>query len=96
MGPQDYIVILSHDPKFDVPALHIALRSRAAYVGLIGSRTTRAKRKAALRGEGFSEAELARIHGPVGLDLGGREPAEIALAILAESVAVRHGRRGCF
>ena len=89
-------MILSHDPKFDVPALHIALRSRAAYVGLIGSRTTQAKRKAALREEGFSDAELARIHGPVGLDLGGREPAEIALAILAEIVAVRHGRRGCF
>jgi len=94
LGPQHYIVILSHDPKFDLPTLQIALRSRAAYVGLIGSRTTQAKRKAALREVGFSEAELARIHGPVGLDLGGREPAEIALAILAEIVAVQHGRRG--
>ncbi len=94
LGPQHYVVILSHDPKFDLPALQIALRSRAAYVGLIGSRTTQAKRKAALREEGFGEAELARIHGPVGLDLGGRGPAEIALAILAEIVAVRHGRRG--
>ena len=94
LGPQHYVVILSHDPKFDLPALQIALRSRAAYVGLIGSRTTQAKRKAALREEGFGEAELARIHGPVGLDLGGREPAEIALAILAEIVVVRHGRRG--
>ena len=94
LGPQHYVVILSHDPKFDLPALQIALRSRAAYVGLIGSRTTQAKRKAALQEEGFGEAELARIHGPVGLDLGGRGPAEIALAILAEIVAVRHGRRG--
>jgi len=94
LGPQHYVVILSHDPKFDLPALQIALRSRAGYVGLIGSRTTQAKRKAALREEGFGEAELARIHGPVGLDLGGREPAEIALAILAEIVAVRHGRSG--
>ena len=94
LGPQHYVVILSHDPKFDLPALQISLRSRAAYVGLIGSRTTQAKRKAALREEGFGEAELARIHGPVGLDLGGRGPAEIALAILAEIVAVRHGRRG--
>jgi xanthine dehydrogenase accessory factor len=94
LGPQHYVVILSHDPKFDLPALQISLRSRAAYVGLIGSRTTQAKRKAALRENGFGEAELARIHGPVGLDLGGREPAEIALAILAEIVAVRHGRRG--
>ncbi len=94
LGPQHYIVILSHDPRFDLPALQIALRSQAAYVGLIGSRTTQAKRKAALREAGFSEAELVRIHGPVGLDLGGREPVEIALAILAEIVAARHGRRG--
>jgi xanthine dehydrogenase accessory factor len=94
LGPQHYLVILSHDPKFDLPALQVALRSQAAYVGLIGSRTTQAKRKAALREVGFGEVELARIHGPVGLDLGGREPAEIALAILAEIVAVRHGRRG--
>jgi xanthine dehydrogenase accessory factor len=93
LGPQHYVVILSHDPKFDLPALQIALRSQAAYVGLIGSRSTQAKRKAALREAGFAEAELACIHGPVGLDLGGREPAEIALAILAEIVAVRHGRR---
>jgi xanthine dehydrogenase accessory factor len=94
LGPQHHVVILSHDPKFDLPALQIALRSQAAYVGLIGSHVTQAKRKAALREVGFSDAELARIHGPVGLDLGGREPAEIALAILAEIVAVRHGRDG--
>ena len=91
---QHHIVILSHDPKFDLPALQVALRSQAAYVGLIGSRGTQARRKAALRQAGFSEEELARIHGPVGLDLGGREPAEIALAILAEIVAARHCRRG--
>jgi xanthine dehydrogenase accessory factor len=94
LGPHHYVVILSHDSKFDVPALQIALRSQASYVGLIGSRSTQAKREAALREAGFSEADLARIHGPVGLDLGGREPAEIALAILAEIVAVRHGRGG--
>ena len=94
LGPQHHVVILSHDPKFDLPALEIALRSRAAYVGLIGSRVTQAKRQAALRERGFGEAELARIHGPVGLDLGGREPVEIALAILAEIVTVRHGRDG--
>jgi xanthine dehydrogenase accessory factor len=94
LGPQHHVVILSHDPKFDLPALQIALHSQAAYVGLIGSRGTQAKRKAALREAGFGEADLARIHGPVGLDLGGREPAEIALAILAEIVTVRHGRSG--
>ena len=92
LGPQHHVVILSHDPKFDLPALQIALRSRASYVGLIGSRATQAKRQTALREAGFGDAELARIHGPVGLDLGGREPAEIALAILAEIVAARHGR----
>jgi len=92
LRPQDAVVILSHDPKFDLPALQIALRSRAGYVGLIGSRTTQAKRQAALREAGLTDAELARVHGPIGLDLGGREPAEIALAILAEIVAVRHGR----
>jgi len=94
LGPQHYVVILSHDPKFDLPALQIALRSRAAYIGLIGSRTTQARRRAALQEAGFDEVDLGRIHGPVGLDLGGREPAEIALAILAEIVAVRHGRDG--
>jgi xanthine dehydrogenase accessory factor len=94
LGLHHYVVILSHDPKFDVPALQIALRSQASYVGLIGSRSTQAKREDALRQAGFSEADLARIHGPVGLDLGGREPAEIALAILAEIIAVRHGRGG--
>ncbi len=94
LGPRHYVVILSHDPKFDLPALEIALRSRAAYVGLIGSRTTQSKRKAALWEAGFSEGELARIHGPIGLDLGGRKPAEIALAILAEIIAVNHGRSG--
>jgi xanthine dehydrogenase accessory factor len=91
---QHHIVILSHDPKFDLPALQVALRSQAGYVGLIGSQSTQARRRAALRQAGFSEEELSRIHGPVGLDLGGREPAEIALAILAEVVAARHGRRG--
>jgi len=93
LRPQDAVVILSHDPKFDLPALQIALRSRAGYVGLIGSRTTQARRQAALQEAGVTDAELARVHGPIGLDLGGREPAEIALAILAEIVAVRHGRR---
>lgn len=87
LGPQCAVVILSHDPKFDLPALRIALRSQAAYVCLLGSGTTQAKRCHALFREGFTEAELVRIHGPVGLDLGGRSPAEIALAVIAEIVA---------
>ncbi|HEX9755415.1 MAG TPA: XdhC/CoxI family protein [Gemmatimonadales bacterium] len=88
------VCVLSHDPKFDDPALRLALRSPAAYVGAIGSGKTQAARRERLRAEGFGEAELAKLHGPIGLDLGGRSPAEIALAILAEITAVRHGRGG--
>jgi len=86
------ICVLSHDPKFDEPALDAALRSPAAYVGAIGSRKTQEIRRERLRNSGFSPEEIARLHGPIGLDLGGRHPGEIALAILAEITAVRHGR----
>lgn len=89
-----YLVTLSHDPKFDIPALARALRSPAGYVGALGSRGTQERRRAALREAGFDERDLARIRGPIGLDLGARTPEEIALAILAEMVAVRHGREG--
>jgi xanthine dehydrogenase accessory factor len=86
-----YVCILSHDPKFDEPALQIALRSPARYIGAIGSRKTQAARRDRLREIGFSESEIARLHGPIGLDLGGRQPAETALSILAEMTAVRYG-----
>lgn len=86
-----YVCILSHDPKFDEPALRLALRSPAAYIGAIGSRKTQGKRRDWLRAEGFGEADIARVHGPIGLELGGRQPAETALAILAEMTAVRYG-----
>ncbi|MFW6115494.1 MAG: XdhC family protein [Chloroflexota bacterium] len=87
LRPCDAVVILTHDPKFDVPALEVALRSPVGYVGLLGSPGTQKKRHAALREKGFNSEDLARIHGPVGLDLGGRRPAEIALAIAAEIVS---------
>jgi xanthine dehydrogenase accessory factor len=87
-----YVCILSHDPKFDEPALQLALRSRARYIGAIGSRKTQASRREWLRSEGFSDADIARVHGPIGLDLGGRQPAETALAILAQMTAVRYGK----
>ncbi|MEO8295963.1 MAG: XdhC family protein [Gemmatimonadota bacterium] len=87
-----FVCILSHDPKFDEPALEIALRSDAAYVGAIGSRKTQAVRREQLARKGLTEAQVARLHGPIGLDLGGRAPAEIALAILAEMTAVRYGK----
>jgi xanthine dehydrogenase accessory factor len=86
------ICLLTHDPKFDEPALDIALRSPAVYVGAIGSRKTQQVRRERLRVAGFTDAEVARLHGPIGLDLGGRDPAEIALSILAEISAVRHQR----
>lgn len=86
-----YVVCLSHDDKFDNPALQIALASKARYVGALGSRKTHADRLQALREMCVTEESLARIHAPVGLDLGGRYPEEIALAIMAEIVAVRHG-----
>ena len=94
LGPEDAVAILSHDPKLDEPAIAEALRRGARYVGAIGSRKTQADRRARLHASGIPEAELARLHGPVGLDLGGREPAEIALAILAEIVADRYGGSG--
>jgi xanthine dehydrogenase accessory factor len=88
------VVTLTHDPRFDLPALAAALRSDAGYVGAMGSRATHARRAAALAREGFGATDLARIHAPIGLDIGARTPEEIALAILAEMVAARAGRDG--
>jgi len=89
-----HVVALTHDPKFDLPALAKALRSESGYVGALGSRLTHERRKAQLREQGFGEADLARIHTPIGLDIGSSSPEEIALSILAEMVAARHGRDG--
>jgi len=86
-----YVVILTHDPKFDLPALRSVLAKDAGYVGAIGSRKTNQNRFDALRKEGFSEEQLGRVHGPIGLDLGGRGAEETALGILAEITAVRFG-----
>jgi xanthine dehydrogenase accessory factor len=86
-----YVCVLSHDPKFDEPALQIALRSPAAYVGAIGSRKTQQARRDRLREAGLTDEQIKRLHGPIGLDLGGRQPAETALAILAEMTAARYG-----
>lgn len=84
------IVTLTHDPKMDDPALATALRSPAFYIGALGSTRTHAKRVERLKAEGFDESALARIHGPVGLDIGAKSPAEIAVSIMAEvTVALR-------
>ena len=94
LGPADSVAVLSHDVKFDEPAIVEALRRGCRYVGAVGSRKTQADRRARLLAAGVAEDDLARLHGPIGLDLGGRAPAETALAILAEVVAARHGGTG--
>ncbi|HYG70440.1 MAG TPA: XdhC family protein, partial [Anaeromyxobacteraceae bacterium] len=91
--PRTAVVTLSHDAKLDDPALAAALRSSAFYVGALGSRRTQEKLRARLREDGLSAAELERLHGPVGLDLGAVTPAEIAVEILAEIVGALRGVR---
>ena len=86
------LVSLTHDPKLDDPALAEGLRAGVFYLGALGSTRTHAKRVARLTEAGFSEAEIARIHGPVGLDIGAAGPAEIAVSILAEMIAVLRQR----
>lgn len=93
VDPSTYIAILSHDPKLDEPATRGALQTDARYIGAIGSHQTHIDRRARLTQEGFSEAQVDRIHGPIGLDLGGKTPPEIALSIIAEIIATRYGRQ---
>ena len=91
LRPADVVAVLSHDPKLDEPAIAEALRRGCRYVGAIGSRKTQRQRRERLLHRGLTAEMLDRLHGPIGLDLGGQEPAETALAILAEVVAARHG-----
>ena len=83
------VVTLTHDPKIDDPALEVAVRAPVFYIGALGSRRTHGKRLERLRANGFSEAELGRIHAPIGLAIGARSPAEIAVSIMAEVTQVR-------
>jgi len=92
LNESTYLALLSHDMKLDVPALEIALPSPARYVGALGSAKTHEKRLKALAEAGIPAALAARIHNPIGLDLGGRRAEEMAVAILAEIVAVSHGK----
>ena len=94
LGPADSVAVLTHDVKFDEPAIVESLRRRARYVGAVGSRKTQADRRERLRAAGVTDEELAELRGPIGLDLGGRSSAETALAIMAEIVAARHGASG--
>jgi xanthine dehydrogenase accessory factor len=87
-----YVVVLSHDPKLDDPALLHVLRTPARYIGAIGSRTTNQKRRQRLQEAGLSDQLIDRIHAPIGLNIGSETPDEIALAILAEMIAAKNGR----
>jgi len=93
LDPRTSVVILTHDEKLDNPALQVALEAGVRYVGALGSSRTHGKRVAALLESGLGQELIDRIHAPVGLDLGGRRPEEIAMAVAAELVAVRNGRQ---
>jgi xanthine dehydrogenase accessory factor len=92
LGPRDAVCVLTHDPKFDVPAIVSALETGAGYLGAMGSRRTHDERVARLREAGVDDAGLARVMGPIGLDLGARTPEETAVSICAEIIALRTGR----
>jgi xanthine dehydrogenase accessory factor len=92
--PNTYVAILTHDPKFDEPALLGTLETKAAYIGAVGSRNTNRDRRRRLEEAGVASDSLARIRGPIGLDIGAETPEEMAISILAEIIACRHGRDG--
>lgn len=94
LGPLDVVCVLTHDPKFDVPAVIAALDTDAGYLGVMGSRRTTDDRNRRLVEEGIDPATLDRLHAPIGLDLGARTPEETAVSICAEIIAMRTGRTG--
>jgi xanthine dehydrogenase accessory factor len=94
LGYGDAVVVLTHDEKFDVPAVAGALAADVSYVGALGSRRAQEARRERLREAGVADEDLARVHGPCGLDVGAESPAETAVSILAEILAVRAGRDG--
>jgi xanthine dehydrogenase accessory factor len=92
LGPRDAICVLTHDAKFDVPAIVAALPTAVGYLGAMGSRRTHTDRCARLREEGVTDEEIDRIMGPIGLDIGARTPEETAISVCAEIIALRTGR----
>lgn len=92
LGPRDAVCVLTHDPKFDVPAVVAALATNVGYLGAMGSRRTIEDREARLRDAGVDDEEMVRVMGPIGLDIGARTPEETAVAICAEMIALRTGR----
>jgi xanthine dehydrogenase accessory factor len=93
LGPRDAVCVLTHDHKFDVPAIAAAVKTDVGYLGAMGSRRTHEGRAERLREHGLSEAEIARVMSPIGLDVGARTPEETAVAICAEIIALRTGRQ---
>jgi len=93
LGPRDAVCVLTHDHKFDVPAIAGAVKTRVGYLGAMGSRRTHEGRVARLREAGLSDADIGRVRSPIGLDVGARTPEETAISICAEIIAVRTGRR---
>lgn len=94
IGPQTYVAILTHDPKFDEPALTGTLATDARYIGAVGSRKTGEDRRQRLLEAGVEAESLSRVRGPIGLNIGAESPDEMAVSILAEIIAVRHNRPG--
>ncbi len=92
LGPRDAVCVLTHDAKFDVPAIMGSLPTRVGYLGAMGSRQTHEKRLERLLEEGVTAEELERVKSPIGLDIGGRTPEETAVSIVAEIIALRTGR----
>ena len=93
LGPRDAVCVLTHDSKFDVPAIVGSLATRVGYLGAMGSRKTHGKRTERLREAGVTDGELARIRAPIGLDIGARTPEETAVSICAEIISARTGRQ---
>jgi xanthine dehydrogenase accessory factor len=93
LGPRDVICVLTHDHKFDVPAIVAAIKTKVGYIGAMGSRRTNEGRVVRLREAGLTDAEIGKVMSPIGLDIGARTPEETAIAICAEVIANRTGRR---
>lgn len=92
LNPSTSVAVLTHDPKFDEPTLKVVLQRELGYIGAIGSHKTSEERAERLKKQGLTEEQVQRIHGPIGLKLGGSSPEEIALAIMAQIVATRHNK----
>jgi xanthine dehydrogenase accessory factor len=92
LGPADAVCVLTHDPKFDVPAITAAVKTKVGYLGAMGSRKTHTTRMDRLREAGMDDDQLARVMAPIGIDIGARTPEETAISIVAEIIALRTGR----